>query len=124
MNKDDENKNVSGGDLEFESQELEDQETEGLEPEDEQDELQGHEPQQTALQPQQAAALQATTAKPGEKKPKAAKPEKAKESLFGEVNGEFKKIVWPTRRELVKQTTTVIMVALMFGVIIFLMDSV
>jgi len=49
---------------------------------------------------------------------------KTKDSLFSEVKGEFKKIVWPTRRELVKQTTTVIIVALMFGVIIFLMDAV
>ena len=53
------------------------------------------------------------------------KPDKkVKESLFSEVRGEFKKIVWPTRRELAKQTTTVIIVALMFGVIIFFMDTV
>ena len=69
--------------------------------------------------------------KPDEKKEKKDKPDKSdkpdkktKDSLLSEVNGEFKKIVWPTRRELVKQTTTVIIVALMFGVIIFLMDTV
>jgi len=57
-----------------------------------------------------------------EKKSKKAEPAKAKESLLAEINGEFKKIVWPTRRELIKQTTTVIFVSAMFGVIIFLMD--
>ena len=62
--------------------------------------------------------------KAGEKKSRKSKPEKKKESLFAEIKGEFKKIVWPARRELVKQTTTVIIVALMFGVIIFLMDTV
>jgi len=59
----------------------------------------------------------------GDKKSGKAKPVK-KDSLLAEVSAEFKKIVWPTRRELVKQTTTVIVVALMFGVIIFAMDSV
>ena len=62
--------------------------------------------------------------KTGEKKNRKAKPEKKNESLLAEIKGEFKKIVWPPRRELVKQTTTVIIVALMFGVIIFLMDTV
>ncbi|MCL2617567.1 MAG: preprotein translocase subunit SecE [Defluviitaleaceae bacterium] len=56
-------------------------------------------------------------------KSKNVKDEK-KESLFAEVNGEFKKIVWPPRAQLVKQTTTVVIVALMFGVIIFAMDTV
>ena len=64
----------------------------------------------------------AVMAKSGEKKSKKADSEKPKESLFAEVSGEFKKIVWPTRRELAKQTTTVLFVSLMFGVIIFLMD--
>jgi len=59
---------------------------------------------------------------PTDEKSKKTDSVKAKESLFAEVNGEFKKIVWPTRRELVKQTTTVIFVSFMFGVIIFLMD--
>ena len=70
------------------------------------------------------AAAPKPDGKSGEKKDKKAQPEKKKDSLFAEVKGEFKKIVWPPRRELVKQTTTVVMVALMFGVIIFLMDSV
>ena len=70
-----------------------------------------------------AAAVSRAGEKSGEKKSKKAKIEK-KESLFAEVNGEFKKIVWAPRRELVKQTTTVVIVALMFGVIIFAMDTV
>jgi len=57
-----------------------------------------------------------------EKKSKKADSVKPKESMLAEINGEFKKIVWPTRRELAKQTTTVIFVSAMFGVIIFLMD--
>ena len=70
---------------------------------------------------EQQAALEVTS-KSDEKKSKKADSAKSKESLFSEVNGEFKKIVWPTRRELAKQTTTVLFVSLMFGVIIFLMD--
>ena len=74
----------------------------------------------------QKSAAPAVAAKPeeksGVKKSKKEKIEK-KESLLAEVRGEFKKIVWAPRRELVKQTTTVIIVSLMFGVIIFLMDT-
>ena len=71
---------------------------------------------------QEAAAENAVLAETQEKKSKKAAPVKPKESLFAEVKGEFKKIVWPNRSELIKQTTTVIFVSAMFGVIIFLMD--
>ena len=37
---------------------------------------------------------------------------------------EFKKIVWPTRIEVVKKTATVIVTSFIIGVIIFCMDTV
>ena len=83
------------------------------------EELEGSEPEDP-----KSSAISKPDERTGEKKSRKAKPEKKKESLFAEIKGEFKKIVWPTRRELVKQTTTVVIVALMFGVIIFMMDTV
>lgn len=65
------------------------------------------------------------TPKKGRKTPKRSESGKSekKESLFAEVRAEFKKIVWPGRTELLKQTATVIVVSLMFGAVIFLMDA-
>lgn len=51
--------------------------------------------------------------------------EKSKiKTFFGNLKGEFKKIVWPSRQELGKQTLVVIVISLLMGVIIFGMDSV
>jgi len=36
--------------------------------------------------------------------------------------GEFKKIVWPGPKELVKKSVTVILTSIMFGIIIFIID--
>ena len=36
--------------------------------------------------------------------------------------GEFKKIIWPTRKELVKQTITVIITCIIIAIIIFVYD--
>ncbi|NLP46437.1 MAG: preprotein translocase subunit SecE [Epulopiscium sp.] len=42
--------------------------------------------------------------------------------FFKGFKGEFKKIIWPNRETLFKQTTTVIAVSILVGVIISLMD--
>ncbi len=42
---------------------------------------------------------------------------------FNEFKSEFKKIVWPPKSDLVKQTIIVIIVSVMFGVYITLLDS-
>ena len=43
---------------------------------------------------------------------------------FADYKAEFKKIVWPSRMEIVKSTTTVIVTSLIVGVIITCMDTV
>ena len=43
---------------------------------------------------------------------------------FADYKAEFKKIVWPTRPEVVKKTATVIVTSLIIGAIIFCMDTV
>ena len=43
---------------------------------------------------------------------------------FHEYRGEFRKIVWPDRPNLIKHTITVIAISLIFGAIITLMDAV
>jgi len=39
-----------------------------------------------------------------------------------EARGEFKKVAWPTRKELVASTTLVIVVSVIFGVFLGLLD--
>ena len=43
---------------------------------------------------------------------------------FADYKAEFKKIVWPTRPEVVKKTATVVVTSLIVGAIIFCMDTV
>ena len=43
-------------------------------------------------------------------------------SKFGEYKGEFQKITWPTKKELVKQTITVMITCVIIAIIIFGMD--
>lgn len=45
-------------------------------------------------------------------------------SKFGEYKAEFKKIIWLSRKELTKRTVTVIITSLLFGLVIFGMDSI
>lgn len=45
-----------------------------------------------------------------------------KKSWFKGLNKEFKKIVWPDRLELAKQTVAVVSVSVVLGVIIALID--
>ena len=61
-------------------------------------------------------------------------PKDKKESLYARLQkwlvskkneyvGEFKRIVWPSRQELFKETVTVIMVSLLFGLYITILDG-
>lgn len=43
---------------------------------------------------------------------------------FYEFRAEFKKIVWPSRNDLIKQTVTVIVISLLFGAYIAALDGV
>ncbi|MCL2351848.1 MAG: preprotein translocase subunit SecE [Firmicutes bacterium] len=69
------------------------------------------------------------------KEPKPKKPGKPEESAmqrfgkwwvakFAEYKSEFKKIVWPSRAELIRQSATVIVVSLIFGLYIAAVDGV
>jgi len=42
---------------------------------------------------------------------------------FKEFKGEFNKVIWPNKKELFKQTTTVIVVSLVVGVFIAAVDG-
>ena len=44
--------------------------------------------------------------------------------FYADIKSEFKKIVWPKRDELVKQTFVVIIICAIIGAVIFGMDSV
>ena len=46
-----------------------------------------------------------------------------KKSRFKSLKSEFKKIVWPDKESLVKQTIAVIAVSVVLGIIIALVDS-
>lgn len=56
------------------------------------------------------------------KQPK--KSEGSDKNTFADYKAEFKKIVWPSRVEIVKNTATVIVTSLIVGVIITCMDTV
>ena len=47
---------------------------------------------------------------------------KAKKSVFKALKGEFKKIIWPNKQSLAKQTVAVISVSVMLGLLIAVMD--
>lgn len=61
------------------------------------------------------------TASPKDKKNK---NEKKGQSFFAKHKAEFKKIKWPSRQELFKETVVVIIVSLAVGVIIYGIDTV
>ena len=52
------------------------------------------------------------------------KETKQKKSWFKGLNDEFKKIIWPDRNSLVKETTAVLVVSVLLGAIIFVVDFV
>ena len=47
-----------------------------------------------------------------------------KKGFFKNVNAEFKKIIWPDKMSIAKQTTAVVIVSLILGVIIKVLDMV
>ncbi len=47
-----------------------------------------------------------------------------KSSLIKDAKAEFKKVVWPSRSEARSKTVTVIVTSLIFGLIVFCMDTV
>lgn len=70
---------------------------------------------------------EAKASKPVARKDNSKGSDKSSNSLgskFGNVVSEFKKIVWPSRKDLMKQTVTVIITSLLVGVIILGLDSV
>ena len=52
------------------------------------------------------------------------KETKQKKSWFKGLKAEFKKIIWPDRNSLVKETTAVLVVSVLLGAIIFVVDLV
>lgn len=61
----------------------------------------------------------AKTAKPAKETKKG---KTHKKGFFSGVVAEFKKIIWPSRNSLLKQTTAVIVSSVILGAIIFLVD--
>jgi len=47
---------------------------------------------------------------------------RAKTSKFSRIKAEFKKIVWPDRASVAKQTVAVVIISIMLGLIIALLD--
>lgn len=45
-----------------------------------------------------------------------------KESFFSGLSAEFKKIVWPDKKSLARQTTAVVAVSVVMGLVIALLD--
>ncbi len=60
--------------------------------------------------------MRETTGKVAEKAPK--------KSWFKGIKSEFKKVVWPDKETLSKQTVAVVIVTILLGAIIFLLDYV
>ena len=54
---------------------------------------------------------------------KTAKKKDNDKDTFADYKAEFKKIVWPTRPEVVKRTATVTVTSFIIGAIIFCMDT-
>ena len=52
-----------------------------------------------------------------------AKAEKKSGSFFKNVKAEFKKIIWPGRRDVAKQTLVIIVVTIILGVLVKLLDT-
>lgn len=73
-------------------------------------------------------AVQETAAKEKPAKEKAKKPNafvrriKAIGRYFREMKSELKKVVWPTRKQVIRNTIVVILVVLVVGVLIWLFD--
>lgn len=57
-------------------------------------------------------------------KPVKTSKKKAKAGFFAQVKAEFKKIIWPSKQSLFRQTVAVIVATLVVGIIIFAVDYV
>lgn len=73
----------------------------------------------TSLDEVTVADLEAKTAKPVK-----ANKKSGKEGFFSQVKAEFKKIIWPSRQSLLKQTGVVLIYSVVLGVAIALVDLV
>ena len=71
----------------------------------------------------QTNEVKQTKPAPQAKTTKATKKDNGKDT-FADYKAEFKKIVWPSRPDVVKKTATVIVTSLIVGAIIFCMDTV
>lgn len=49
--------------------------------------------------------------------------ESAKKSWFKELQTEFKKVIWPKRSDVIKETTAVVIVGVILGAIISVVDA-
>lgn len=50
--------------------------------------------------------------------------ESKKESWFAGLKSEFRKIVWPTKQSLARQTAAVVVVSVVLGLVITLLDTI
>lgn len=57
-----------------------------------------------------------------EEKAKAKEGASKKNSFFAGLKAEFKKVIWPTKDTIVKQSTAVVVVSVILGVVISLLD--
>lgn len=63
--------------------------------------------------------------KPETSKKKSKKDNKApKKSFFKGVKGEFKKIIWPDKMSIAKQTTAVVVISVVLGAVIKVLDMI
>lgn len=92
--------------------------------------------ERAAIEAQQAQSVQAADASDSKKPVKASKddkPAKAKKSkngivaktknYFGDVRSEMRRVVWPSKKDLKNFTIAVIAMLIVFGVVIWLLDT-
>ena len=54
----------------------------------------------------------------------ASNEKKVKKSWFKGLKKEFKKIIWPDKKTVARQTTTVVVISILMGAIILIVDSI
>ncbi len=94
--------------------------------EDKKNENQTSEPKNDAtnLELKETKEMSDTNETKAKKQRKTADTQDDKKDTFEDYKAEFKKIVWPSRPEIVKKTITVIGMSFVVGIIIFAMDTV
>lgn len=58
-----------------------------------------------------------------ETKENAGKPKEKKQSFWQGVKNEWRKIIWPTKEDVGRQTALVVIISILLGVIITVVDS-